>query len=139
MESLFAYLAISKNINEVTMYQKCPICHGEGMVTVPNSTSPFKTCPTCKGARIISTVNGLPPASEVSDPKLFNVSVSLKERMDKSWVSRRESLPTKEDEDEKGFVTGLMADGKAWQFTSEMVAENELIRYWMKNERPWGA
>jgi hypothetical protein len=123
------------------MYQKCPICHGEGTVTQPLSTSPFKTCPTCRGARIISTVNGLPPASEVSEPKLFQagVTITTTEFGDKPWVYRFDRLPTKDDEDEKGFVTGLMADGKAWQFTCEMVVMNDKILYWLKNERPWGA
>lgn len=44
------------------MWQKCPICNGEG--TVPNYgvvTSLFSVCPTCNGTRIISEINGLPP------------------------------------------------------------------------------
>jgi len=51
------------------MWQKCPICNGEG--TVPNYgvvTSLFSVCPTCNGTRIISEINGLPPAyTQVKD------------------------------------------------------------------------
>jgi hypothetical protein len=45
------------------MWQKCPICNGEG--TVPNYgtvSSLFSVCPTCNGTRIISEINGLPPS-----------------------------------------------------------------------------
>lgn len=44
------------------MWQKCPICKGQGFVfnagTVSEITS---TCPTCKGQRIISKKTGEPP------------------------------------------------------------------------------
>lgn len=45
------------------MWQKCPICNGEGKISnTGTSSSTFQTCPTCTGHRIISEVNGLPPA-----------------------------------------------------------------------------
>ena len=44
------------------MWQKCPICDGEGRVTGNGTTSSVhQVCPVCKGARIISELNGLPP------------------------------------------------------------------------------
>ncbi len=47
------------------MWQKCPICNGEGKVTSSSyTTSSFficSTCPTCNGSRIISELTGLPP------------------------------------------------------------------------------
>jgi len=45
------------------MWQKCPICNGEGKVPNYGSiTSQFSVCPTCNGTRIVSEINGLPPA-----------------------------------------------------------------------------
>ncbi len=45
------------------MWQKCPICNGEGRITNNGySSSLFSTCPTCNGTRIISELTGLPPA-----------------------------------------------------------------------------
>lgn len=52
------------------MWQKCPICNGEGSITelipydgrstvVPSPISGI--CPVCKGQRIISELHGLPP------------------------------------------------------------------------------
>jgi len=44
------------------MWQKCPICNGEGKVQNYGTVSSlFSMCPTCNGARIISEINGLPP------------------------------------------------------------------------------
>jgi hypothetical protein len=52
------------------MYQKFPICNGEGVILnisiKPNDTSVSsspvtKICPTCLGTRIISKLTGLPP------------------------------------------------------------------------------
>ena len=45
------------------MWQKCPICDGEGRITSNGlSSSVHQVCPTCNGARIISELNGLPPS-----------------------------------------------------------------------------
>ncbi len=50
------------------MFQECPICKGEGTITVSNTVSyTKKSCPTCEGTRIISTLTGLPPV--VSEKK----------------------------------------------------------------------
>ena len=55
------------------MFQKCPICNGEGRIPddVWNGNSSayntHKTCPTCRGERIISTKNGLPPSMQMVD------------------------------------------------------------------------
>ena len=43
------------------MFQKCPICNGNGSVNSTPPTPTKSTCPTCKGARIISAISGLPP------------------------------------------------------------------------------
>lgn len=40
------------------MWQKCPICNGNGFVEVG------KTCPTCKGERIINKLTGKPPVKK---------------------------------------------------------------------------
>lgn len=43
------------------MYQKCPICDGEGtIIPGPVSTEISKQCPTCLGRRIIHQDTGLP-------------------------------------------------------------------------------
>lgn len=48
------------------MWQKCPICNGEGKISnTGTSSSTFQTCPTCQGNRIISKVSGLPPATVI--------------------------------------------------------------------------
>lgn len=53
------------------MYQKCPICNGEGVVQ--NLTlhegdySIGDECPTCHGERIISGINGEPPSQQDVD------------------------------------------------------------------------
>lgn len=44
------------------MYQKCPICNGEGFV---NSYGMPIKCSTCNGLKIIDTITGRPP---VVDP-----------------------------------------------------------------------
>jgi DnaJ-class molecular chaperone len=45
------------------MWQKCPICNGEGkLLNYGVATSLFSVCPTCNGTRIISEINGLPPS-----------------------------------------------------------------------------
>lgn len=54
------------------MFQECPICKGNGTITVSNAVNYMNsTCPTCSGARIISTLTGLPPElakkEEISD------------------------------------------------------------------------
>lgn len=38
------------------MWQKCPICNGEGCDTLTSTI-----CSVCNGMKIISTVTGLPP------------------------------------------------------------------------------
>lgn len=46
------------------MWQKCPICGGEGTFNqYPNQTISKIVCPTCNGTRIISEITGLPPTS----------------------------------------------------------------------------
>ena len=51
------------------MWQKCPICDGEGRVTGNGTTSSVhQVCPTCNGARIISELNGLPPNQSIEIP-----------------------------------------------------------------------
>jgi len=46
------------------MFQECPICKGNGNITVSDSINYVNsTCPTCNGTRIISALTGLPPAS----------------------------------------------------------------------------
>lgn len=60
------------------MWQKCPICNGEGSITklIPYDgrstvvSSPISSvCPVCKGQRIISELNGLPPRVGIKDDK----------------------------------------------------------------------
>ena len=49
------------------MWQKCPICDGEGRVTSNGvSSSVHQMCPVCKGAKIISELTGLPPNNAVT-------------------------------------------------------------------------
>ena len=51
------------------MWQKCPICDGEGRVTSNGlSSSVHQVCPVCKGAKIISELNGLPPNNSIKLP-----------------------------------------------------------------------
>ena len=51
------------------MWQKCPICDGEGRVTSNGSSSSVhQVCPTCNGAKIISELNGLPPNNSIELP-----------------------------------------------------------------------
>ena len=50
------------------MWQKCPICNGEGEVqNYGTVTSLFSICPTCNGKRIISEINGLPPNNHIDN------------------------------------------------------------------------
>lgn len=50
------------------MWQKCPICDGEGRVTSNGlSSSVHQVCSVCKGAKIISELNGLPPSLKPMD------------------------------------------------------------------------
>lgn len=45
------------------MWQKCPVCNGEGVINGYNySTSLFQQCSVCNGMKIISEVTGLPPS-----------------------------------------------------------------------------
>jgi hypothetical protein len=44
------------------MYQRCPICQGDGNIYPPVGYAVI--CPTCKGKRIISDVTGKPPHEE---------------------------------------------------------------------------
>ena len=51
------------------MWQKCPICDGEGRVTSNGlSSSVHQVCSLCKGAKIISELNGLPPNQSIELP-----------------------------------------------------------------------
>ena len=51
------------------MWQKCPICDGEGRITSNGlSSSVHQVCPVCKGAKIISELNGLPPNNSIKLP-----------------------------------------------------------------------
>jgi excinuclease UvrABC ATPase subunit len=44
------------------MWQKCPICNGEGRVTANSySSSVFQQCTVCNGMKIINKITGLPP------------------------------------------------------------------------------
>lgn len=43
------------------MWQKCPICNGEGSVEMFHG---FKECKVCKGEMIISVLTGRPPVPE---------------------------------------------------------------------------
>ena len=48
------------------MWQKCPICDGEGRVTSNGSSSSVhQVCSVCNGAKIISELNGLPAQQSV--------------------------------------------------------------------------
>lgn len=54
------------------MYQKCPICNGDGKVLNLNGTVMFSVCSTCNGTKIIDSVTGLPPQQVVQlTPKAF--------------------------------------------------------------------
>ena len=53
------------------MWQKCPICNGDGKVFKPLSNSSSSICTTCNGSKIISELTGLPPNSK-SIPNLDN-------------------------------------------------------------------
>lgn len=59
------------------MWQKCPICNGEGNVSNNGlSSSTHKVCPLCKGSMIISELNGLPPtlqSNEVGTPQSIHL------------------------------------------------------------------
>ena len=46
------------------MYQKCPICNGQGTVTnntIATTSSFSNVCTVCNGTKIISTITGKPP------------------------------------------------------------------------------
>jgi len=61
------------------MWQKCPICDGEGRVTSNGlSSSVHQVCPTCNGARIISELNGSPaqPAPTVSKMEIAQTAMT---------------------------------------------------------------
>lgn len=44
------------------MWQKCPICNGEGkLYNGSTSSAVYRVCDTCNGAKIISELTGFPP------------------------------------------------------------------------------
>jgi RecJ-like exonuclease len=44
------------------MYQQCPTCEGEGVISASFHKTTHKSCPTCKGERIIHQESGKPPS-----------------------------------------------------------------------------
>ena len=60
------------------MWQKCPICDGEGRVTSNGlSSSVHQVCSVCKGARIISELNGLPAQSAPTVSNMERVQTAV--------------------------------------------------------------
>jgi len=57
------------------MWQKCPICNGEGKIFGNfgsfTSMNTSIICSTCKGHKIISTITGLPPSSIILESTDF--------------------------------------------------------------------
>ncbi len=47
-----------------SMWQKCPVCDGRGVVINPLSYSGNLVCHVCNGHGIISMISGLPPAHQ---------------------------------------------------------------------------
>ena len=78
------------------MFQKCPICKGEGNINQGNDV--YAICPTCNGTRILSQLTGLPPnrtiEPDVSMPVEGRISLNHKEsleditRMQKSIIRK---------------------------------------------------
>lgn len=63
------------------MWQKCPICNGDGFIPTSGSST-SRMCPTCKGMRIISESTGLPPWYE---PALPNNERSQPDHKEHIW------------------------------------------------------
>lgn len=62
------------------MWQKCPVCNGEGRVsTYGTTTSVFQQCSVCNGMKIISTLTGLPPSyvQDKSKEQLFREDLDM--------------------------------------------------------------
>jgi DnaJ-class molecular chaperone len=69
-----------------SIWQKCPICEGSGLVPSLGWTTilinPNK-CPTCKGARIISVLTGLPPSWSESQGEIKQDITTINTSKDK--------------------------------------------------------
>jgi hypothetical protein len=46
------------------VWQKCPICDGNGCIYTSTVSLHQSECPACEGQRIISVVDGRPPAKK---------------------------------------------------------------------------
>ena len=46
-------------------WQKCPVCDGKGINSVPGTLRGVNPCPTCNRHRIISELTGKPPSYEI--------------------------------------------------------------------------
>lgn len=77
------------------MYQKCPICNGEGTVRTPFGSI---ECPTCNGQRIINESTGLPPQKkEKEEGRQISEELLDKLKKLKEEMNRFERCPQKED------------------------------------------
>ena len=49
------------------MWQKCPVCNGNGNKPSTFNQSGMVDCKTCKGSGIINSLTGLPPSKNTDD------------------------------------------------------------------------
>jgi hypothetical protein len=54
------------------MWQKCPLCEGEGFLRSNIESIPFFKCSVCNGRKIISEITGLPPSLPQTEIKINN-------------------------------------------------------------------
>ena len=93
------------------MWQRCPICNGEGSITklipydgrsivVPSPIS--GVCPVCKGQRIISELNGLPPRPNFGQELINNddFNSKIQEEMLDYFRKRDEDIKKRQKQNE---------------------------------------
>lgn len=117
------------------MWQKCPICDGEGRVTSNGFTSSVhQVCPVCKGAKIISELNGLPPNYSVETPSNVKIisEMELSELINK--VKEKKILTAVEWLLEKIQLDASKAKGRLYENIQKAIEieKNQIAKaFWM--------
>ena len=93
------------------MWQKCPICDGEGRVTSNGvSSSVHQMCPVCKGAKIISELNGLPAQQSVPTVSKMEKVQTAVEWLKQQYIQRGDTLPSGVFEEAKQMEKGQIVN-----------------------------
>lgn len=117
------------------MWQKCPICDGEGKVTIKGlSISVHEECSVCKGAKIISELNGLPPNYSVETPSNVKIisEMELSELINK--VKEKKILTAVEWLLEKIQLDASKAKGRLYENIQKAIEieKNQIAKaFWM--------